>query len=175
VTFYRSADDLPPFEDYAMKGRTYRYFTGEPLYPFGHGLSYARFAYDRLRVPKKAKVGAPVEVSVRVGNEGATLADEVVQVYVSHPDTSTPGPLRALKAFRRLSLKPGERRTVRFTLSERDLSLVTAEGERVVEPGRLAIAVGGKQPGLTGTADAATTAVVTAELELSGETKPLAP
>ena len=96
MTFYRSVDQLPPFDDYAMKGRTYRYFTGEPLYPFGHGLSYARFAYDRLPVPKKARTGNPVEVSVRVRNEGAVAADEVVQLYVTHPEPvgagAAPGP-----------------------------------------------------------------------------------
>ncbi len=174
VTFYRSVDQLPPFEDYAMKDRTYRYFTGAPLYPFGHGLSYARFTYDDLDVPRTATVGAPVEVSVRVRNEGALTADEVVQLYVTHRDASAPAPLRALKAFRRVSLKPGEKRTARFTLSPRDLSLVTAEGERVVQPGRLALAVGGKQP-VTGTGDATTTEVVIAELELSGETQRLDP
>jgi beta-glucosidase len=172
VTFYRSVDQLPPFEDYAMKGRTYRYFTGAPLYPFGHGLSYARFSYDRLRIPKKAKVGAPVGVSVRVRNEGSMVADEVVQVYVSHPETRTPAPLRALKAFRRVGLNPGERRTVRFTLSPRDLSLVTPGGERLVEPGRLVVAVGGAQPGL---AEQTTTMVVEGSVTLSGKAKTLDP
>jgi beta-glucosidase len=175
VTFYRSADQLPPFEDYAMTNRTYRYFTGRPLYPFGHGLSYARFTYDELKTPGKAEVGAPVEVSVRVGNEGAVAADEVVQLYLTHQDASAPAPLRALKAFRRVSLEPGEKQTVRFTLSPRDLSLVTVEGERIVEAGPVALAVGGKQPGLTGTADAPTTQVLTAELELTGETQRLDP
>jgi beta-glucosidase len=175
VTFYRSVDQLPPFENYAMKGRTYRYFTGAPLYPFGHGLSYARFSYDDLKVPKTVKVGDPVEVSVRLENEGAVAADEVVQLYVTHRNASAPAPLRALKAFRRVSLEPGERQTVRFTLSPRDLSLVTVEGERVVEAGTVALAVGGTQPGLTGTAGAPTTQVVTTELELTGETQRLDP
>jgi beta-glucosidase len=175
VTFYRSVEQLPPFDDYAMKERTYRYFTGQPLYPFGHGLSYARFTYDRLRVPKKVEVGRPIEVSVRVRNEGAMVADEVVQLYLTHLDPSAPAPLRALKAFRRVTLKPRERKTVRFTLTDRDVSLVTEAGERVVGPGRLRLALGGKQPGLSGTADAATTAVLTAEVELTGETQTLDP
>ena len=175
VTFYRSVDQLPPFDDYAMKGRTYRYFEGKPLYPFGHGLSYARFSYDRLRVPAKGATGEPVEVSVRVRNSGAMVADEVVQVYVTDRDASAPVPGRALKAFRRLALKPGEARTVRFTLSARDLSLVGDDGRRIVEPGRFLVALGGKQPGLTGTADAATTQVLTAELEMTGDVKTLAP
>ncbi|HYN01325.1 MAG TPA: glycoside hydrolase family 3 C-terminal domain-containing protein, partial [Vicinamibacteria bacterium] len=148
LTFYRSVDELPPFDDYAMKGRTYRYFTGAPLYPFGHGLSYSRFAYAKLVVPKKAVVGAPVALAVEVQNAGAVASDEVVQLYVTDAEASGPVPLRALKGFQRVSLKPGEKRVVRFTLDERALSLVGPDGQRVVEPGRFTIAVGGKQPGL---------------------------
>jgi beta-glucosidase len=175
VTFYRSIDQLPPFDDYAMKGRTYRYFAGAPLYPFGHGLGYSRFAYAKLALPKKAAVGAPVAVSVEVRNAGTMTADEVVQLYVSDVEASGPVPLRTLKGFRRVSLKPGEKRVVRFTLDERALSLVAADGQRVVAPGRFTIAVGGKQPGLTGTADAKTTMVLTSALELTGAAKTLAP
>jgi beta-glucosidase len=175
VTFYRSVEQLPPFEDYSMKGRTYRYFTGEPLYPFGHGLSYTRFGYAKLRVPKKAPVGGPVEVSVEVTNAGAVPGDEVVQLYLTDRAASRPVPLKALKGFRRVALQPGERRMVRFILSERDFSRVAADGQRVVEPGLFTIAVGGKPPGLEGTADAATTAVVTADLELTGVARRLAP
>jgi beta-glucosidase len=175
LTFYRSVDQLPAFDEYAMKGRTYRYFAGAPLYPFGHGLSYSRFGYAKLTLPKKTAVGAPVAVSVEVRNEGAMAADEVVQLYVTDVEASAPVPLRALKAFERVSLKPGERRLVRFTLDERALSLVGNDGRRVVEPGRFTIAVGGKQPGLAGTADARTTTVVTADVELVGAAKTLAP
>lgn len=175
VTFYRSADQLPAFDDYAMKGRTYRYFEGEPLYPFGHGLSYARFTYDRLRLPDRVPAGSPVELSVRVGNAGGMVADEVVQVYVTDKEASGPVPRRALKAFRRVTLKPGERKTLRFALESRDFSLIGSDGRRIVEPGRFEIAVGGKQPGLVGTADAATTEVLTAEIELSGSVQALEP
>jgi len=175
LTFYRSLDQLPPFESYDMKGRTYRYFAGKPLYPFGHGLSYTRFAYARLGVPKKAPVGAPVELSVEVTNAGAVAGDEVVQVYVTDRGASGSLPLKALKAFRRVSLKPGEKRLVKLTLSERDFSRIGADGQRLVEPGLFTIAVGGKQPGLEGTADAATTGVLAAPLELAGPAKRLAP
>jgi beta-glucosidase len=175
LTFYRSLDQLPPFEDYAMKGRTYRYFAGTPLYPFGHGLSYSRFAYARLAVPRKAPLGAPVTVSVEVRNTGTMGADEVVQLYVTDVEASGPVPRRALKGFQRVSLKAGERRVVRFTLDERAFSLVGSDGRRIVEPGRFTIAVGGKQPGLAGTADAATTMVVAADVVLAGTTKTLAP
>jgi beta-glucosidase len=175
VTFYRSLDQLPPFDDYAMQGRTYRYFTGAPLYPFGHGLSYSSFAYAKLAVPRKAAVGAPVAVSVEVQNSGTMAADEVVQLYVTDVEASAPVPLRALKGFERVFLRAGEKRVVRFALDERAFSLVGKDGQRLVEPGRFTIAVGGKQPGLTGTADAPTTMVVTADLELVGPTKALAP
>jgi beta-glucosidase len=175
VTFYRSVQDLPPFDDYAMKGRTYRYFTGKPLYPFGHGLSYARFSYAKLRVPAKAVAGAPVEVSAELTNTGKRAADEVVQLYLTRQQASVPVPLRALKGFQRVALAPGEKRLVRFTLDERAFSLVGADGGRVVEPGRFTIALGGRQPGLAGTADAATTMVLTADVELTGAPKPVAP
>jgi beta-glucosidase len=175
VTFYRSLDQLPPFDDYSMKGRTYRYFTGQPLYPFGHGLSYASFKYSKLSVPKKAVAGAPVTVSVQVENAGGMEADEVVQVYVKDLEATAPVPLRSLKGFERVKLQPGEKRVVRLTLDDRAFSLVAADGQRVVEPGRFQVAVGGKQPGLTGTADAKTTMVLTADVELTGAAKTLAP
>jgi beta-glucosidase len=175
VTFYRSIDQLPPFDDYAMKGRTYRYFTGQPLFPFGFGLSYASFKYSKLSVPKKAVAGAPVAVSVQVENTGGMEADEVVELYVEALEAKVPVPLRALKGFERLKLQPGEKRVVRFTLDDRAFSVVAADGQRAVEPGRFAIAVGGKQPGLTGTADAQTTMVLTADVELTGEAKTVAP
>jgi len=175
VTFYRSLDQLPPFDDYSMEKRTYRYFDGEPLYPFGHGLSYSRFEYAKLAVPKAAAVGASVPVSVEVRNAGVMAADEVVQLYVTDHEASGPVPRRALKGFERVSLRPGEKRVVRFSLDERALSLVGADGRRIVEPGRFTIAVGGKQPGLRGTADAATTMVLAADIELTGAAKGLAP
>ena len=175
VTFYRSVEQLPAFEDYGMKGRTYRYFTGEPLYPFGHGLSYSRFTYAKLRVPSKAAVGAPVEVVAEVANAGSVSADEVVELYITYPQSAAPSPLRALKAFQRVTLKPGERRLVRFGLDERAFSRISQDGTRVVVPGKLTIAVGGKQPGLEGTADAPTTMVLTTEVELKGDPKTIAP
>jgi beta-glucosidase len=150
VTFYRSVDQLPPFDEYSMENRTYRYFTGEPLYPFGHGLSYSRFEYSRLAVPAKWPIGSALKVSVEVRNVGALTADEVVQLYLAH-DRASAGPdaqlpIRALKAFQRVSLKANEHRLVTFTLEERDVSVVGANGERTIRPGRLMISVGGRQP-----------------------------
>jgi beta-glucosidase len=160
ITVYRSADDLPPFDDYRMRGRTYRYFTGEPLFPFGHGLSYTTFRYRELRVPSAARRGDTISVSVEVENTGGVTADEVVQLYVSRLEASAPVPIRSLQGFRRITLRAGERRRVAFTLTPRQLALVDEDGRYVVEPGRFTISVGGKQPGFRGRADAATTGVV---------------
>jgi beta-glucosidase len=168
ITFYRSIDQLPPFADYHMAGRTYRYFKGAPLYPFGHGLSYTRFAYEKLAIPKSVASGASVNVSVDVRNVGQRTGDEVVQLYVSDLQASVPVPLRTLAAFERVTLKPGEVRHLTFTLTPRQLSLLDHAMQRVVEPGTFEVAVGGKQPGFTGHADAKTTGVVTGRFEGTG-------
>ncbi|MBV9928706.1 MAG: glycoside hydrolase family 3 C-terminal domain-containing protein [Acidobacteria bacterium] len=171
VTFYKSVEQLPPFEDYRMDGKTYRYFKGEPLYPFGYGLSYTTFRYDGLKLGAKSyAAGQNVELSVEVRNTGARAGDEVVQLYVTGPESSTPAPSRALKGVRRVRLKPGERRRVNFTLTPRDLSLVDAQGRRLLEPGEFRVSIGGKQPGFTGAADAPTTGVVSGSFTVTGKT-----
>jgi len=118
VTFYKSVGQLPPFADYDMKGRTYRYFEGEPLYPFGHGLSYTRFEYSDLRL-EKAVVGPRegVEVSVSVKNAGPRAGDEVVQLYARAVAPKVPMLLKQLRGFERVWLKPGEDRRVAFRLT----------------------------------------------------------
>ncbi len=148
VTFYRSAADLPAFADYSMKGRTYRYFPGETLYPFGHGLSYSRFEYGPVQVSApRVEADGQVTVSTQVRNVGPMDADEVVQLYVTHPGrVAEGGPIRALQGFERIHLKRGEARTVSFTLADRGLSTVNARGERRIEPGRVEVWVGGGQP-----------------------------
>jgi beta-glucosidase len=147
VTFYKSVDQLPAFGDYAMKGRTYRYFTGEALYPFGYGLSYTRFAYAKPKL-SAARVGADgkLVVSVAVSNVGARDGDEVVQLYVTHPGTAN-APVRALARFERIHLKKGETRQVNFTLDARALSVVDSNGIRKLEPGPVKLWIGGGQPG----------------------------
>jgi beta-glucosidase len=168
VTVYRSVDQLPPFRDYRMAGRTYRYFTGEPLFPFGYGLSYTTFAYRGLEVPAVVRTGDSVTVSVEVANTGARAGDEVVQVYVTDLVASVPVPIRSLAGFRRVHLEAGARRRVAFTLAPRQLSLIDAAGQRVIEPGAFRISVGGKQPGFRGLGDAATTGVVSDTVEVTG-------
>jgi beta-glucosidase len=144
LTFYKGVADLPPFDDYAMAGRTYRYFTGTPLYPFGYGLSFTSFAYGPLTVSPLP--GGGVRVSAQVRNTGSRAGDEVAQLYLKFP--KAPGtPRIALRGFSRLSLQPGEGRTVTFDLSPRDLSSVTPDGVHAVLAGRYRISVGSGQSG----------------------------
>jgi beta-glucosidase len=114
VTFYRSTADLPAFTDYSMKNRTYRYFTGKPLYAFGHGLSYTKFDFAGLHVTP-AGDGA-LSVTVDLTNSGARDGDEVVQLYATPPAASQPQETRALCGFRRVHLKAGEKQTVSITV-----------------------------------------------------------
>lgn len=147
LTFYRSTADLPPFDDYGMAGRTYRYFEGAPVYPFGYGLSYTRFDYGPLKLEPSAKgAGQGLRVTTTVRNAGTRAGDEVAQLYLDFPET--PGaPRTALRAFQRISLKPGEAREITFALSPRDLSSVDLDGTRRVSPGSYSVSVGSGQPG----------------------------
>jgi beta-glucosidase len=148
VTFYKSVDQLPPFTDYSMQGRTYRYFKGEPLYPFGFGLSYTRFNYSNMRLSAKSvKGGEPIKVSVDVTNLGQLEGDEVVQLYLTDVVASAPVPIRTLVGFDRISLRPNEKRSVTFTITPRQMSLIDEQGQRVIEPGEFLINVGGGQRG----------------------------
>jgi len=145
VTFYKDVNQLPAFEDYAMKGRTYRYFDGAPLYPFGYGLSYTTFAYSGLSVSKSIAAGSPATAEVTVTNSGHRAGDEVVQLYLNFP--SVPGaPMRALRGFQRVHLEAGSSQKVRFELSPRDLSMVTEAGVPIVAEGDYTVSVGGGQP-----------------------------
>ena len=147
VTFYKDVHQLPNFEDYSMKGRTYRYFEGEPLWPFGFGLSYTTFNYGDLGLPAApVNAGDPLNVAVNVTNTGKLAGDEVVQLYLKFP--SIPGaPLRALRGFQRVHLAPGASQKVEFHLERRDLSMVTEAGEIIVPQGTYNVSVGGGQPG----------------------------
>jgi beta-glucosidase len=167
VTFYQSVDQLPPFADYNMKGRTYRYFEGQALFRFGYGLSYTTFAYRNMSLPKQVNAGDEIKITVDVENTGAAAGDEVAQVYVKHLGTTSPAPIRSLAGFQRFALRPKQRKSVEFTLQPRQLALVTADGRSVVEPGTVEISVGGQQPG-TGA-----TGVVTDKIQIVGTAKEL--
>jgi beta-glucosidase len=146
VTFYASVDQLPPFREYSMKNRTYRYFRGEPLYGFGYGLSYSTFAYSNLKLSsEQVQAGQPLGVEVDVKNTSPRSGNEVPQLYIEYP-SSEDGALRALKGFERIHLAAGETRRIKFTLSPRDLSRVTDEGEHVIQPATYSVYVGGSQP-----------------------------
>jgi beta-glucosidase len=146
VTFYTGIDQLPAFEDYSMQNRTYRYFKGKPLYPFGYGLSYTTFSYRDLALSKAAlNAGDPITAEVTVTNTGEREGDEVAELYLNFP--TVPGaPLRALRGFKRVYLTPGESQKVRFELSERDLSMVSEAGEPVITEGVYSVTIGGGQP-----------------------------
>jgi beta-glucosidase len=169
VTFYSSIDQLPPFDDYDMAGRTYRYFDGQPLFPFGHGLSYTTFAYTDLELPSQVISGEELQVSVLVSNTGDRAGEEVVQLYVTDLEATVPVPVRSLQGFRRLRLESGASQRVSFSLSPRQLSLIDGGDHRVVEPGMFELSVGGKQPGFAGVADATTSGVVMGRFEVTGE------
>ena len=144
LTFYRSDSDLPDFSDYSMTNRTYRYFKGKPLYPFGHGLSYTRFVYDNLKLPAAVAKNKPLPVSVRVTNGGAMDGEEVVQLYVS--GSGEKAPVRSLKGFQRILLKKGESKVVHFLLAPEDLSVLDENGNPEMFTGAVSISVGGGQP-----------------------------
>jgi beta-glucosidase len=147
VTFYRSVADLPAFDDYAMVGRTYRYFTGQPDFPFGYGLSYTTMRYADLELStRKLGAGENIAGRVRITNIGSRAGEEVVQLYLSHPDMRG-APLHALAGFQRVHLQPGESRWVSFVITPRQMSLVDEEGRRAVMPGRMVLYAGGGQPG----------------------------
>jgi len=168
VTWVKSVDQLPPFADFSMRGRTYRYFEGEPLYPFGFGLSYTRFTYDRLALePARVEAGQELRVSVDVTNSAGRDGEEVVQVYLSWPSAKAAAPLRKLVEFQRTFLAAGQTRRVSFVIQDRLMSLVNEEGERALEPGRLRLSVGGRQPDRR-SEELAGTAVLSAEFEVAG-------
>jgi beta-glucosidase len=157
-----------------MQGRTYRYFKGEPLYPFGFGLSYASFKYDNLKLSAKSiKAGASVRVSVDVQNTGLRAGDEVVQLYVTDAAASVPVPIRSLAGIKRIFLKAGEKQAAVFTLTREQMTVIDDNGKRILEPGEFLVSVGGKQPGFTGRADAQTTSTVSGKLAVTGKAIPV--
>ena len=145
VTFPMSVEDLPPYEDYAMANRTYRYMEKEPLFPFGFGLSYTRFEYSALKVSPVQPDGS-VSVEVTLANTGNYRGEEVVQLYLTDVAASVAMPKYALKGFQRVALWPGASRRVSFTLTPDMIKIVNEKGERVLEKGDFKVYVGGATP-----------------------------
>jgi beta-glucosidase len=152
VTFYTGVNQLPNFEDYGMAGRTYRYFTGKPLYPFGYGLSYTTFKYSDLSVSMQPVApaqpfasGQPVGADVTVTNTGTIAGDETVQVYLKFPAVKG-APQIALRGFQRIHLEPGASQKVHFELKDRDLGMVTEDGNTIIAAGDYTVSIGGGQP-----------------------------
>jgi beta-glucosidase len=147
-TVYRGDEDLPAFKDYRMEGRTYRFFRGQPLYPFGYGLSYSSFRYKSLRLPARIKVGMPLHLKVQVENTGRYPGEEVAQVYISLPASPYRAPILALKGFQRFFLAPGESKTLEFTIPPEQLTLPDVSGSPFFPGGKAMVRVGGGQKGM---------------------------
>lgn len=151
ITFPKSVDQLPPFENYDMAGRTYRYADWEPLYPFGFGLSYTQFAYSGLNLNQNTiQAGEPLCASLSVTNIGDRDAEEVAQVYVSDLEASVIVPLHSLVAFQRVALHPGESRVLTFTITPDMMKLFDDDGQQKLEPGAFRLTIGGCSPGQRG-------------------------
>ena len=149
VTFYASLNGLPEFTDYALKGRTYRYYAGKPLWGFGYGLSYTKFKYGPVKLSAETlKAGAPLTATVTVTNTGSVAGDEVVQAYVKTPQAD--GPIHSLVGFERVHIEPGVTKAVTLQIDPRSISSVDDQGNRSVLAGKYTLSVGGAQPQDTG-------------------------
>jgi beta-glucosidase len=151
VTFPKSLEQLPAFDDYSMNGRTYRYMTEEPLYPFGFGLSYSCFEYSDLQLDKtELALGDSLNVSIVLHNRGGRDAAEVVQFYLSDLQASTIVPLHHLLGFERVVLNAGGSRSVEFTITPEMMSFYNEDGKFTLEPGEFRLEAGGCSPGKRG-------------------------
>lgn len=147
VTFYKNTNELPDFEDYSMENRTYKFFRGEPLYPFGYGLGYTSFAFTEMKTDRpKFGPGEAVTVSLKVKNKGAMEGDEVVQIYVRDEEASVRVPVHKLCGMKRVTLKPGEEQEISVTVERSCFAMIDEKGETVYEPGRFTLFAGGCQP-----------------------------
>jgi beta-glucosidase len=149
VTFYHSINDLPNFGDYAMAGRTYRYYKDPVLYPFGYGLSYTGFHYDSLQIEKAVAPGDSLHLSVHVANTGHVEGDEIAQIYISALDAPVPVPIRSLRALRRIHLRPGQADILHFAVAPDAFTVIDDKMQRVPLYGKYSISAGGGQPDTT--------------------------
>lgn len=168
ITFYRSDSDLPAIEDYSMKNRTYRYFNGDVLYPFGYGLSFTKFKFKKLNVPQEVQIGDTINISTEVVNTGKSAGEEVVQLYLSHKDIAPEAPNSQLVGFQKVMLQPGERKIVHFKLSPRNLAYVDETGGVNTMPGKIKVYIGNVCPNAP---ERFTSGVLSTTMELKG--KPL--
>jgi beta-glucosidase len=153
ITFPKSLDQLPAFDDYNMDGRTYRYMIKEPLYPFGFGLSYSLFDYSELQLDKQTlAIGDSLHVSVTLTNCGASDSAEVAQCYLSDLHASTVVPLQHLVGFERVFLKAGESKRLEFTITPEMMSFFNEDGKLTLEPGDFHLEIGGCSPSKRGQA-----------------------
>jgi len=167
VTFYKSVEDLPDFKSYDMTNRTYKYFKGEPLYAFGHGLSYTNFTYSNLEVPETVTISENIPLTVQVTNSGDVNGDEVVQLYLSHSKAVNDGPKHSLVGFERINLDPNQTKEVRFTITSKQYASITSEGKEHINKEPIKIYVGGKQPNSKNEIeDSKATQVLTKEITL---------
>jgi beta-glucosidase len=152
ITVYRGTTDLPDFKDYAMAGRTYRYFEGKVLYPFGFGLSYTRFEYGRLTcATSNPTAGEPVRIEAKITNTGKIAGEEIAQCYIQHQNAPTRTPRFQLVGIKKLSLAAGESQTVQFTIDPRDLAITFEDGSQKCIPGTVRVWIGGSSPDLVST------------------------
>ena len=147
VTFYKTTEELPDFNDYSMKNRTYRYMENQALYPFGYGLSYTLFEYTRLIISKsELKSGETAEFKVTVKNIGQRESEETVQLYLKDMDASVTVPKYELKGIKKISLMPGQEKQVGFELTPRQMAIIDDKGNCIFEPGVFEVFLGGSQP-----------------------------
>ena len=165
VTFYKDINDIPAFSDYDMKGKTYRYFKGDPLYEFGYGLSFTKFKYSNFKTPKNLESGNDFTVEVEVENIGSLKGEEVIQLYIENPNADEYNPHKTLVAFERVSFVPKEKKTVKFKIKKEQLSIVNNKGEKIIQPGEYQISVGGTQPSIERVKNGF---VLSKKLEISG-------
>jgi len=147
ITFPKSLDQLPAYENYSMEGRTYRYMQEEPLYPFGYGLSYTKFSYEDLQLSEKfIKKGESVKLSFSLKNKGKVAAEEVVQLYIKRENDSIATPLFSLKGFKRVAVKAGETIPLSFTITPEMMTIVDNDGKNLLESGTVTVFIGGALP-----------------------------